>query len=152
MPFATFEDVAIRLGRPLTAAEEAMAGSVIELVTGLIADAVGKDAAWAVALDPVPPTLRAVCVEKTLAVGSNPNRLAAFSEQLGAHQVSKTFPRSDVGVFLTDEEERRVRAAVYGGRDSGSVVIGSILDDLPITWDGRIAWDGGLIRANGDGE
>lgn len=115
MAFATTEDVAVRLGRTLTDPEDDLVEQVIADVTGLIAEAVGKDAAWAAALDPVPSTFKALCVEKAIAVGSNPNGLAAKSESLGAFSTSETFRRdTGVGVFLTDDDERRVRFALHG--------------------------------------
>lgn len=115
MPFATPADVATRLGRALSAAEQVLATQVIESVTGQIADAVDRDAAWAAALDPVPKTLKTLCVEKVIIVGTNPNGLAAESEDLGAHSYSRTFQRSnDVGIFLTENEKRLAREAVYG--------------------------------------
>jgi hypothetical protein len=131
MAFATAADVAIRLGRALTTAEEAMVDQVIEEVTGLIVEAVGRDAAWAEDLDPVPATLRSLCIEKAIAVGSNPNQAASTSEQLGAYQHSKTFRKIDASsdLFLTAGEERRVRRAVYGETTS-SPRTPSIADDI----------------------
>ena len=116
MPLATAADVAVRLGRSLTAAETAMAEQVIAAVTGQIVDAVDRDAAWADGLDPADvPVLKALCVEKVIVVGTNPNGLAAESEALGAHSHSRTFQRSnDAGMFLTDQEQRLCRSAVYG--------------------------------------
>lgn len=115
MAFATSDDVAVRLGRVLTEPEIAMVDYVIEQVTGLIVDAVDRDAEWAEELDPVPAALKGLCVEKAIAIGSNPNGVASESKQLGSFQHSKTFPRSqDIGLFLDDEEIRRARSAVYG--------------------------------------
>ena len=131
MPFATAEDVGIRLGRDLDAAEQAMVEMVIEQVTGLIIEAVCRDDDWAADLAPVPSTLKLLCIEKALAVGSNPNGVASESEQLGAYQSSRTFRRSNgsADVFLTDAEERRVRRAVYG-TNADSPRMGSIIDDI----------------------
>lgn len=130
MAFATTDDVVARLGRALTEPEEALSEYVIDEVAGLIADACGKDAEWASALSPVPAVCKNLCVERAIQIGSNPNNLASESEQLGAHQHSRTFPRSlDGGIFLTDAEERRVRRAVFGNT-SGSAVMRSVVDDL----------------------
>jgi hypothetical protein len=121
LAFATQEDVEIRLGRVLSEAEGFQADAVITTVTGLIADAVDRSAAWAADLDPVPETLRALCVEKAIGAIANPSNLASESEQLGAHQRSHTFPRAgDVGLFLTDAEQRRSREAVYGATTGSS--------------------------------
>lgn len=142
MSFATTENVAVRLGRPLTAAEEAMSQQVIDDVTGLIAEACGKDSDWITDLDPVPTSFRVLCVEKALAVGGNPNQLRSHSQVLGARQDSRTFRDGD-GVFLTDEEQRMVRAIVNAGAGSAWVEVGSILDTLPqgyLDWTGLPSW------------
>lgn len=126
MAYATADDVAARLGRDLTADETTQAEAVLDIVAGLIADAVAKDGdAWVA--DPVPTTLMLLSIEKAISALVNPNNLASFSEQLGSYQHSGTYPRSgDVGIFLSDSEERRVRRAVYGAA-SASVRIGSVL-------------------------
>lgn len=130
MALATAEDVATRLGRSLTAAEEALSEQVIAGVTGLITDAVDEDSAWADGLDPVPSFYHELCVQKTIAIGSNPGQLAAITEQLGQASRSRTFQRSnDVGIFLTDAEERKVRQIHYGtGASSGRTQ--SLVDDV----------------------
>lgn len=119
MAFATPADVAVRLGRELTDAEEAFAEAVIGDVTGLIADHLGLDDDWAAALDPVPRVFKTLCVEKTILVGSNPNGLSSRSETLGAYAESESFRREAGGIQLSDDEERRVRRA-YFGTNSGS--------------------------------
>lgn len=129
MAFATTTDVATRLGRDLTAAETDAAELVIEVVTGLIAEAVNRDSDWATALDPVPATLRLLCIEKAVSAIVNPHNVASLSEQLGQFQHSETYPRaSDVGLYLSDDEERRARFAVHG-ITSASVRIQSVADD-----------------------
>lgn len=115
MAFATADDVATRLGRSLTDAEEATAEQVIALATGLIADEVDRDAAWAEDLDPVPEALKGICVEKAKVAVSNPSGAAAIQEAIGSYSYSRTAPRSeDGGVFLTEAEGRIIRQAVYG--------------------------------------
>jgi hypothetical protein len=121
MAFATAADVATRLGRNLTTEESAMAEQVIESVTAQIVDAVDRDLDWAAALDPVPGLLKSLCVEKVIVVGSNPQGLASESRTLGQASSSKTFQRSnDAGIFLTDQEQRLVRMAVYGSLSGSS--------------------------------
>lgn len=113
--FAEPKDVETRLGRPLSDKENDVATSVITTVTGLIADSVGRDAAWAEGLDPVPEALKSICVEKAIGAIANPTNLASSSEALGAYSRSQTFPRSaDVSVFLSEFEERLIDRAVYG--------------------------------------
>lgn len=128
MALASTDDIAIRLGRDLTAAEAALADQTIAAVTAQIADAVDRDLDWAEALDPVPGLLKTLCVEKVIVVGSNPNSLANESQTLGAYSHSRTFQRSnDSGVFLTDAEQRMARLAVYG-TNSGSASQESMID------------------------
>lgn len=116
MAFATTADVATRLGRALTAAEQAMAQQVIDSVTAQISAVVNEGSEWATALDPVPEVFKSLCIEKVIYIGSNPNGIASESETLGAYTHSQTFPRSmdSYGVLLTDEEKRSVRQAVWG--------------------------------------
>jgi len=128
MAFATADDVAARLGRALTAAEETLVDAVVEQVTDLIADAVGEDADWAADLSPVPAVLTAICVEKAISVGSNPNGVASRSETLGAFSSSENF-RKDSGLYLTPLEERLARRAVLG-RLSGSSRPESTADEV----------------------
>lgn len=130
MAFATTEDVAARLGRELTSAEEDSAELSLELAEGLIVAEAGRDEAWAEVLDPVPTYFRALCIEKAIGVLANPRNLAQASESLGAFSHSETFPRSlDAGIFLTDEEAAQVRFVIYGAT-SASPRMESILDDL----------------------
>lgn len=129
MPFAATQDVAIRLGRALNDAEAALAGAVIADVTDMIAEAAGQDATWADALDPVPGYFKALCVEKAIAIGSNPNQHASDSETLGAHSISRTFRGGAApDIFLTAAEERKIRQIV-SGEISGSVKVRSVADD-----------------------
>lgn len=117
MAFATSADVQVRLGRDLTDPETALADQVIDNVSELIIEAVNRDDDWADALDPVPTTLKVLCIEKALAAIVNPTSLMALSEQLGAYQHTDTYQRledgSALGVFLSASERRRVRKAIY---------------------------------------
>lgn len=115
MPWADADDVATRLGRTLNAAEEAQAEMVIGSVTALVLELLSEDQDWADTLDPVPQTLVLLCIEKAVGTIVNPNNVASESEALGAYQHSHTFPRAaDIGIFLSDDEQRRVRRAVGG--------------------------------------
>jgi hypothetical protein len=137
-PFATPDDVATRLGRDLSGAEQNMVEQVVEQVTGLIAEVVGKDLAWAAALDPVPATLKVLCIQKAIQVGTNPQQLRQEGEQLGSYQHNRTWPAAqDMGLYLTEAEEQIVRRAVYG-TTRATVPVASIADqfvwpDFP-TW------------------
>lgn len=130
MAFAVANDVATRLGRSLTTAETSLCTQTIEAVTAQIIDEVDRTAAWAAALSPVPGVLKTLCVEKCVVAIANPNGLAAESETLGQHSHSRTFQRtSDVGVFLTENEKRLARLAVYGTL-SGSSRTHATVDDV----------------------
>ena len=112
---ATHEDVAARLARTLTEAQQQQATAVIASVTGLIGDTTGLTVDEVEALSPVPETLKALAVDKAVLLVDNPGGLAAFTETLGAHTYSGTYPRAaDIGIFLSADERRRVRRAVGG--------------------------------------
>jgi hypothetical protein len=64
MPLATVDDIATRLGRDLTAAEQAFATQTIESVTAQIALATNKTVAYLDALSPPSKVLTTLCVEK----------------------------------------------------------------------------------------
>lgn len=127
--FATSADVSARLGRDLTDAEVVQVGSVLVSVASQIAAACDRDDDWAADLDPIPAVFVALSVEKAVQAVVNPLGLAAWSKSLGAFSESATTTRaSDGGAVLTDADERRVRAAVYGG--SGSARVPSVVDDV----------------------
>jgi hypothetical protein len=118
--FAQPEDVGLRLGRTLNDSEYEQTRQVIDIVTGLIIDAVDRDTTWATSLFPVPSVLKALCVEKAIAAVVNPQGYGRVHESLGAYSKDTTFrfrgtaDAELVGVFLTPAEERTARNAVYG--------------------------------------
>lgn len=125
---ATADDVKARLGRDLTASETTIVNAVLPAIIGLFSDATGKT------VDDLEAggygRLKTIAVEKAAMIVNNPRGLASMSEQLGSAQRSETYPRaSDIGIFLSDEEERQVREAVFGaGR--GSARVPSLITDL----------------------
>lgn len=127
--FAVHGDVATRLGRDLTTKEQAQATAALDAIAGLIRDAAGKATDWT----PTPAIqllLKTLSVEKAVGIITNPTSLAAESERLGEHQHSRTFQRAmDVGIFLTDDEERLVREAVWGS-GAGSSEVDSTIDRI----------------------
>lgn len=131
MAFAITEQVAARLGRSLTEAEEAMVEALIEAATALIADAAGRDDAWAEALDPVPNLIKIVCVELVNRTMANPQALSTFQESLGAYSQSQRFRDGAAGggLELTAVERRLIRRTVWG-QLSGSATVESVVDDL----------------------
>lgn len=133
MPLATSTDIATRLGRALTAGEDAAAEMLIDAVQANIADAADCDSDWIAGLDPVPKLLRAICIEKVCVALANPQGLASMQEQLGQHSTSVRF--RDDGLLLTDREERLVRGAVHGAT-SGSTRVESVIDEIHDNWYG----------------
>jgi hypothetical protein len=112
MAFATHADVATRLGRTLTTAQQATCTDVIATVEAQIIDEVDRDTDWAAALSPIPKTLKALCVNKAIDALSRPEPAIA-AESLGAHSV--TYAREHTtSIFLTEPEKRLARMAVYG--------------------------------------
>jgi hypothetical protein len=111
-PIAAAEAVKDRLGRELPPDETTQATAIIATVTGLIADTLGTTTDAVEALDPVPTTFITICVEKAALIITNPTGLASESEQLGSYQHSMTYQRAnDIGIYLSDDEQRRVRRA-----------------------------------------
>ena len=124
MAFATTTDIADRLGRTLTSGEEQSVELLLDLATGVIAEAAGEDDAWAAALTPVPTLLRAVCIELTCRALANPNSLESLAEGLGQHNYQARF--REYGLWLSEHEEALVRRAA-GSTTSGSVLVKSIV-------------------------
>lgn len=128
MAFATADDVATRLLRDLTPAETSAVEAVLAIVTDLMVNAAGKTAEGDIS--PVPAALKLLAIEKAIQLLNNPRGLASLSEQLGSASRSETYPRaSDIGLFLSDAEERLIRNAVLGAT-RGSAKVRSIVDEM----------------------
>jgi hypothetical protein len=128
--FTTSDDVATRLARELTAAEDAQADLLIEQATALIADAAGKDDDWALALSPVPDALAALTIEVAARAMAAPIGVRSQQETIGSYNHSESYPdQLAQGLHLTAAEERRVRRIVFG-TTTASTRPGSVLDDL----------------------
>lgn len=136
--FCTPADIATRLGRDLTEAEQATATMLCELVTDQVAAAVDEDADWAAALDPIPLPLRAIAIDVVHRVMRNPSGYSSTSETLGAYSYTQRYgsDSGDAGAAggftLTPAEARRVRRAVFGA-SVASIEVASIFDqELPL--------------------
>ena len=113
MAFATSTDVATRLGRELTSAEEEQADLLLDMATASIANAVGKDDEWAEDLSPVPEILRGFCIELTCRAMANPQGLFSKSETIGSYSYTNSFNRdTPSGLSLSPLEQRVLRKAV----------------------------------------
>lgn len=135
--FATVAQVAQRMGRTLTSAEEAQAGQLLADATSLIADAVGQDDDWAASLDPIPARLRVTCIEVAVRVLQNPLGVHSQTERLGEYQRSHTYPGTDAAsLYLTADEERKCRRAVTGSLFAAVTLegpySGDVEDDLEL--------------------
>lgn len=135
MAFATKEDVAKRLKRSLTSAEEDSAAFLLEAAQAVIEEAAERDEAQIIALKgEVPSTLRFVAVELAVRALSNPEGLVSKSESLGAYANTKRYRKDHQGegaqseLELTPIQERLVRRAVWG-RLSGTAQMGSAATD-----------------------
>ena len=118
--FCTPADIATRLGRDLTEAEQGTVEMLCELVTGEIAAAVDKDADWPGSLEAIPASLRTIAIEVVSRLMLNPTGLSSTSETLGAYSYTQRFGGDTMsqagggGVALTAAAKRRVRRAVFG--------------------------------------
>lgn len=116
--FADIDAVAGRLGRNLTDPESDQVGGVLTAAAGLIRAEASKPADWNP--DPIPAYLIELSIQKAIAGLVNPQSVASESETLGAHSHSVTYQRANDGsVFISDDEGRQIRFAVYG-RTSGT--------------------------------
>lgn len=140
--FATVSDVTARLGRADSALEDnAQIAMLLDLATTLIAEAAGQDAAWAADLDPVPVALRVIAIEAVVRVLLNPSGVRQMQQTLGSYSRGETFGTDHRGgLALTDDEESRIRRAIYGA-SSGSASVRSVVHDV---------WPGIEIEADDD--
>lgn len=135
--FATLAELALRLGHAspddMTAAQRAQGQMLLELVTGLIVDAVDKTDTWASTLYPIHRALRAVCLEATARVMQNPSGMSSESETLGAYSHTMRYESTGnaqaSGLALTDEEVRMCRRAVWGTVSGSSYPIAALSAD-----------------------
>jgi hypothetical protein len=130
--FCTVADVATRLGRDLTDAEQGTVAMLCELVTSEMAAAADKDAAWLAALTEVQPPLRVIAIDVVTRLMRNPTGLSSTSETLGAYSYTQRFAgdgesASVGGMALTAREERRVRRLILG-TSVGTIEVPSIFE------------------------
>lgn len=123
---ATLDELALRLGRT---PEPDGSMLLLQLATGLIVDAVGRDDEWLQALTPIPAILRAVCLEMVARVLTNPSSARSESETLGQYMHSVSFIDGAHGLWLTDAEAQLCRRTVLRFT-SGSAKVDSIVDEL----------------------
>jgi hypothetical protein len=126
--FATTQDVAARLGRELTEAEDEQAEYLLDAATSVVAEALGRDDAWADALDPVPTIVLVYTVELVVRAMGNPQGAASVQETLGQYSHSVRYDPGTAGMVLTDLETLRLRRGV-NGQLSGSARLDSMIRD-----------------------
>lgn len=130
MPWPTKTDIASRIGRALTSAEDDQAELLLDQAVSLVAGACDKDDDWADALDPIPTGLASIVIEATARAMAAPIGLRSRQETLGQHSYSESFPdQLAQGLQLTEAEELRARRIVFGS-NSGGARAESIADDL----------------------
>ena len=118
--FASLNDLAVLLPDhasedDLTEAEAARGAMLLELATGVITGALGKDDDWAEALDPVPAALRLVCLAMVVPVMQNPGGARSESETLGAYSHSTSYMNGAHALGeLTTAWLKMCRRAVFG--------------------------------------
>lgn len=110
--FAFPDDVATRMGRPLTSDETSAASLLLNIAAAVIAEAAGYDDGWAVTLDPVPQLLRGLSIELACRNLQNPGQFAQLTQTVGAYSFSGR--QATVGMVLSDAEVMMVRRTVHG--------------------------------------
>lgn len=130
MAWPTNTDIATRLARTLTTAEENQADLLIEQAIAAVADACGKDDDWADALDPIPAALAGIIIEAVARAITAPIGVRSTQETLGTYSHSESYTDQLAhGLQLTPAEERRARRIVFGA-STGSATLPSVLDTL----------------------
>jgi hypothetical protein len=120
---ASTDDVAARLGRPLT--DEELATQVpylLHMAAATIADAAGYDDGWVASLTPVPNLLRGMSVELVNRALKNPSQATQIRQQVGSYAYQAAW--ANPGFVLSDQEEAMIRRTVHG-RTTVSVHIAS---------------------------
>lgn len=121
------------MGITLTSAQQAQATAVIAMVEDLIAEAVYQDSDWADELDPIPATLKNICVEKAILSLANPKGLESETETLGAYSHTERFNTKEsfaaMGVFLNAADRAKARRAVYGANVT-TVRVPTVLEEF----------------------
>ena len=127
MAFATTADVAARLGRALTTAEDDQAESLILAAQATIEVVIGRAEAD---LTTVPAACEHVCVSMVLRGMANPYGFASDTESLGAYTKSQTYGR-DGGTDLTPTQSETLilRRAVYGTTTGSSKAEATLLKE-----------------------
>ena len=135
MAWPTNTDIATRLGRSLTTAEQSQADLLLAQAIAAIADACGLDDDWADELDPIPAALAGLVIEVVARTIAVPIGVRSTQEQLGQYSHTESYPDQLAGgLQLTDVEERRARRIVFGS-NTASAQAESIITDLFATDD-----------------
>lgn len=130
MAWPTNADIALRLARDLSAAEEAQADLLLEQAIAAVADACGLDDDWAAALTPIPAALAGLVIELVARTMAVPIGVRSTQEQLGQYSHTESYPDAFAGgLQLTDVEERRARRIVFGS-NTATTRAESILNDV----------------------
>ena len=114
MAFATAANVATRQNRTFTTGEEAAVVLLLDFATGAIAEAAGRDDAWATALTPVPTIIKGLTVELVGRALANSEGLTSLQEQVGSYQYMKSFNKEATAAFSLTAIERRIVRRTLG--------------------------------------
>lgn len=130
--FASLNDLAILLGNEseddLTAARTAQGTLLLELATGIVVGALGKDDEWAAALDPVPDALRTVTLALVLPVMQNPTGARSESETLGQYSHTTSYTDGAHGLGTLTAEWLTMCKRALGIRTSGTFMPATTVD------------------------
>ena len=118
MTYATLEDLAA-LWRPMTAAEQARASPLLEVVSASLdveARKVGKDLSALVAADPslaiVAKSVTVDVVARTLMTSTNQEPMTQFTQSAGGYSASGSFLVPGGGLFIKKSELARRRQRI----------------------------------------
>ncbi len=145
--FATLDQLALVLGKldasDFTAAQAAQGAMLLELATDNITEGVGRTAAWAQTLSPIPAIVRSVCLAAVARVMrptlNNPDGVSSQSETLGAWSHTTRYGENGTSAGAvapddldpTEAEIRKCRRAILGTL-SGSAYVDSLATELAV--------------------
>lgn len=133
--FASAAEVAARLGRTFTDAENDQVDMLLQLASLAVAGACDKDDAWVATVAPVPPIVRVITIECVVRAFVNPDGARTRQEQLGQYGTTVTYAAAaPSGISLSPVEERAVRSAVFNG-STGSARLSGVLEDIILSSD-----------------
>jgi hypothetical protein len=130
--FATTTDVEARMGVEFTTEQTAQCEALLVLIAQTVAAELDRDDDWLDDETTIPTAFRTASIEAVVRVMHNPGGVRSRSEQLGAYQISESFPAdtsATAGLSITEQEALMVRRAWFGA-NTGGANAQTVVDDV----------------------